>query len=292
VDALTHEQEQVLAGWLGDWRLVSDLSWPLQDTRVLRVRSGRGEHIVKAARGGRPVSHHFTREIDAHLDVLVSLRRAHDDLPVPVLEHHDRALGLIVTRFLPGSLVLGSAAESDPSVFEQAGRILSRLQVPGAVSADYGPRLAAAATELVGRARGLVTDDRLDALLALIARLSAPGAVAQRPVRLTFTHGDFQPRNWLVHGGRVGVIDFGRAAQRSWVSDLVRLRNQQFVDRPDLSAAFDAGLARPLTIDDRELLTLETVRESVGTVVWAHGIGDDDFEEHGRRMVERVIGQS
>lgn len=292
MDALTHEQERVLAGWLGPWSLVSDLSWPLQDTRVLRVRSERGEHIVKAARSGRPVSHHFTREIDAHLGTLARLRSAEDDVPVPALEHHDRGLGLIVTGYLPGSLVLGSAAESDPRVFVQAGRLLSRLQVPGEVSATYGPRLTAAATELVGRARGLVDDDRLDALLALLDRLSAPDAVAHRPVRLTFTHGDFQPRNWLVHDGRVGVIDFGRAAQRSWVSDLVRLRNQQFVGRPDLSAAFDAGLARPLTADDRELLTLETVRESVGTVVWAHGIGDDDFEAHGRTMVERVLGQS
>lgn len=292
MDALTDGRERMLEGWLGPWGLEEDLSWPLQDTRVLRVRSEYGEHIVKAARSGRPVSHHFTREIDAHLDVLAPLRRAHGDLPVPELEHHDRELGLIVTRFLPGSLVLGSAAEADPSVFEQAGRILARLQVPGDVSADYGLRLAAAATELVGRARGLVADDRLDALLSLLSSLSAPDAVAHRPVRLTFTHGDFQPRNWLVHDRRVSVIDFGRAAQRSWVSDLVRLRNQQFVDRPDLSTAFDAGRARPLTADERELLTLETLRESVGTVVWAHGIGDADFEEHGRRMVERVLAQA
>jgi hypothetical protein len=30
------------------------------------------------------------------------------------------------------------------------------------------------------------------------------------------------------------------------------------------------------------------MRESVATVVWAHGIGDAEFERHGRSMVERV----
>lgn len=287
---LTPGQVHLLDSWLGEWHVVADLSWPLQDTRVLRVSSRRGEHIVKAARSGRPVSHHFTREIDAHLGVLAGLARSGADMPVPALEYHDRALGLIVTRFVPGSLVLGTADEADPQIFEQAGRILARLHVPGEISPEYGSSIVAATRALVGQARGLVADDRLDGLLALLARLSAPDAAARRPVRLVFTHGDFQPRNWLVHDGRVSVIDFGRAAQRSWVSDLVRLRNQQFVGRSDLSETFDAGLARPLTADDRELLTLETVRDAVGTVVWAHGIGDDDFEAHGRAMVERVLG--
>ena len=31
----------------------------------------------------------------------------------------------------------------------------------------------------------------------------------------------------------MSLIDFGRGAQRPWVSDLVRLRNQQFVGHPE-----------------------------------------------------------
>lgn len=294
MNALNPRQGDLLTVWLGEWSVVADLSWPLQDTRVLRVRSAHGDHIVKAARDGLPVSHHFTREIDAHVGVLAQQTRSRRDLPVPVLEHHDRSLGLIVTRFVPGELVLGTGAETDPHVYEQAGRILAQLQVPGEVSTDYGLRLAGAAADLARQAReqGLVTDDRIDGLIALLARATTDGAIAHRPVRLAFTHGDFQPRNWLVHEGRVSVIDFGRAAQRSGVSDLVRLRHQQFVGRPDLSDAFDEGLGRPLSSDDRELLLLETIREAVGTVVWAHRIGDAPFEEHGRTMVERILDEA
>ena len=114
-------------------------------------------------------------------------------------------------------------------------------------------------------------------------------SVSRHPVRLHFTHGDYQPRNWLVHEGRIAVIDFGRGAQRSWVSDLVRLRSKDFHQRPDLEAAFMRGTGRELTADDRAVLELETMREAVGTVVWSHGIGDDDFEEHGRVMIRRLL---
>ena len=186
----------------------------------------------------------------------------------------------------------GTDAEGDPDVYEQAGRILSLLLTAGSsshppVSDTYTDELAAATTMLVGRARGLVSDDRLDALGLLVGRLRAG---LPSPVRLHATHGDFQPRNWIVHEGLVSVIDFGRSAQRSWVSDLVRLRAQQFHGRPDLADAFHRGLDRPLSAEDRILLALETARESVGTVVWAHGIGDEDFESHGRRMIDRILG--
>ncbi len=49
------------------------------------------------------------------------------------------------------------------------------------------------------------------------------------------------------------------------------------------------GLGRTLGTEDLEILRLETLRESAGTVVWAHRIGDKEFEEHGRQMIARFL---
>jgi aminoglycoside phosphotransferase (APT) family kinase protein len=44
------------------------------------------------------------------------------------------------------------------------------------------------------------------------------------PVVLVPTHGDWQPRNWLLHEGRISITDFGRAAMQPALSDWLRLQ--------------------------------------------------------------------
>ncbi len=85
------------------------------------------------------------------------------------------------------------------------------------------------------------------------------------------------------------IIDFGRAQWRHWTSELVRLRHLQFVGRPELEAAFHTGLGREFGAVDETALRIEEISQSVGTVVWAHRIGDVQFEEHGRRMIRRIL---
>lgn len=58
------------------------------------------------------------------------------------------------------------------------------------------------------------------------------------------THGDWQPRNWLLHEGVVKVIDFGRAELRPAFTDFARLSVQQFRTAPPLEAAFIQGYGR------------------------------------------------
>jgi Ser/Thr protein kinase RdoA (MazF antagonist) len=82
------------------------------------------------------------------------------------------------------------------------------------------------------------------------------------PVRLYFTHGDYQPRNWVIDDGQVAVIDFERGQDRSWVSDLVRLQNKQFADHPEHKRAFMAGLGRTVEGEDAELLAIESLRRA------------------------------
>jgi hypothetical protein len=97
-----------------------------------------------------------------------------------------------------------------------------------------------------------------------------------------------QPRNWVIDNGRVGVVDFGRGQDRSWVSDLVRLQNQQFTEHPERERAFMAGLGRMVESNDAELLGIEAMRQGLGTVIWAHGIADRDFEELAGATVGRT----
>jgi hypothetical protein len=272
--SLSARQDALLREWLGRWELVADHSWPLQDTTVIHVRNTDGEHIVKAS----TTSHHIKRELDAHHQFLDRL-----STPTPHLEYGSVSAGILITRYLPGELVLGTPAENQPDVYQQSGAILRHVQVPGELSGQYVDELVAEARESLGLAGGLLPEDQR---VALMKRLDE---FRPQPVRLHFTHGDYQPRNWLYHHGRVSVIDFGRASQRSWVSDLVRLQNMQFLGRPDLEHAFLDGMNRTPTAADGEILALETLRASIGTVVWAHGIGDSSFEEHGRAMVARFL---
>jgi len=126
---LTLVQRNLLDGWLDDWEVLADLSWPLQDTAVLDVRSGGRRYIVKASRA----SHHIAREIDAHDQFL---RRF--SVWVPQLAHSSRDGLILVTHYLPGELVEGTDAEVDPEIYRQAGCRLKQLLLPGPLSGIRG----------------------------------------------------------------------------------------------------------------------------------------------------------
>lgn len=271
---LTDAQRSLLDHWLGDWDVVADYSWPLQDTVVLHVRAGRDSFIVKASR----TSHHVDREITAHEEFLGRFagwapRLVRSSVP-------DR---ILVTEYLPGELVQGTPAEWRPETYRQAGARLAELLVPGGTSDDYLPHLLERARRSMAAATGLVEGGQLLKLEAMLSR------VRPRPVALAFTHGDYQPRNWLSDDGRLRVIDFGRAALRHWTSDLVRLHSQQFVGHEELKRAFFSGLDRHLTSEDSDVFHLERIQQAVGTVVWANGIRDARFEEHGREMIRMLV---
>jgi Phosphotransferase enzyme family len=272
---ITDEQGRLLASWLGTFSVVRDYSWPLQDTTVLHalVPSG-GQFIVKAS----TTSHHIRREIAAHEVSINGLTGR-----VPLLRHASAEAGILVTEFLPGTLVEGTPAEDDPDTYRQAGALLQRIQQPAGVSASYAKALIIKTRSWLGRANGLVPGSQLKHLTRELEKLK-PGAV-----ELVTTHGDYQPRNWLQENGQVKVIDFGRADARPWLHDLVRLSHQQFVGRPGLEAAFYDGLAKVVQPREAGLWRLENLNQAIGTVVWANQVGDAAFEEAGRTMVERLL---
>ena len=100
-------------------------------------------------------------------------------------------------------------------------------------------------------------------------------------------HGDWQPRNWLIHRGVVSIIDFGRAAMRPAMSDFARLAAQEFRRRPNLEAAFLDGYGSDPR--ERSAWHRNRVREAIGTAAWAYRVGDETFEAQGHRMIADAL---
>jgi thiamine kinase-like enzyme len=107
------------------------------------------------------------------------------------------------------------------------------------------------------------------------------------PATLVPTHGDWQPRNWLIHNDVVSVIDFGRAALRPALTDFARLAVHEFCRDPALEAAFLNGYGTDPR--SQQAWHRNQIREAIGTATWAYRVGDDHFEAQGHRMIADAL---
>ncbi len=200
------------------------------------------------------------------------------------MEHGDAEARLLVTRYLPGQLVLGSEHSDDPSVYRQAGELLAMFHAQAAVTDEDYERRAndKALAWLSGPHR--IAPRTVELLRAQIAGWPTP------PAALTPTHGDWQPRNWLIHNDVVSVVDFGRAAMRPALTDFARLAVQEFRRDTCLEVAFLDGYGT----DPREpgAWYRTRVREAIGTAAWARQVGDEAFEAQGHRMIADVLSSA
>jgi hypothetical protein len=276
--SLSPQQRALLDQWLPGASVETDHSWGLVETTVLEMTHGGSRFIVKAGGGN---DHHIEREIHAHLNWLApwtSRGRA------PALEHSDAEAKLLVTRYLPGELVLGSEHARAPSAYRQAGQLLALFHTQTAVTDDDYERREnqKSLAWLTGPHR--IATSTVERLRAEIATWPMPAAT------LVPTHGDWQPRNWLVHNGFVSVIDFGRAAMRPALADFARLAVQDFRRDPELEAAFLDGYGT----DPRERGAWHRtrVREAIGTAAWAYRVSDEAFEAQGHRMIAEALPAS
>lgn len=276
-DALTARQRELLERWLPGADVVRDHSWGLVGTTVLELRHDGNRYIAKAE---DERDQHLPRELHAHRTWLGPWTSRHR---APKLVHADDDAKLIVTRFLPGELMLGHADEFEPHLYHQAGALLAELHAQESVE---DPEFEARANAKILRA--LDRPHRIEP--ALEERLRAEIEGWPTPVAtLVPTHGDWHPRNWLVHEGDLFVIDFGRTQLRPADTDLVRLAAQQFRSVPELEASFLAGYGH----DPREPGAWRRRRmiEAIGTATWAHLVGDERFERQGHRMIADVLEQ-
>ncbi len=274
---LSPRQRALLGQWLPGASIEKDHSWGLVNTTVLEVLHAKSRFIVKA---GGDDDHHVERELYAHRHWLLpwtSRGRA------PALEHGDAEAKLLVTRYLPGQLVLGSDRSDDPSAFQQAGELLALFHAQAAATDhDYEMRENEKALAwLSGPHR--ITAPVVARLRAQIAAWPTP------PATLTPTHGDWQPRNWLIRDGIVSVIDFGRAAMRPALTDFARLAAQDFRRNPNLEAAFLDGYGPDPRTPDTWYRT--RVREAIGTACWARRVGSESFEAQGHQMIAEVLSE-
>ena len=275
MEPLTERQRELLWEWLPGADVRADHSWGLVGTTVLEVEHHGDRYIVKAA---DEADTHLARELRAHREWLgpwTSIGRA------PRLVRADRDAKLLVTRYQPGGLVEGSAHEQDPDVYRQAGDLLAAYHGQVSVADDEYER-----AERDKALRWLDRPHRIEpaAVTSLVHEISG----WETPISvLVPTHGDWQPRNWLVHDGSVSVIDFGRADLRPAMTDFTRLAAQQFREHPELEAAFLEGYGD----DPREpdAWRRNRVREAIGTAVWAFQVGDESFEQQGHRMIAEAL---
>lgn len=278
--SLSPQQRARLEVLYPDAAIVADHSWPFGIT-VLEFHAA-GTHLLLKASG---TSHHLEREYRAHTRWLGAL-----DADVPSLVAYDHTAGLLVKTFLPGRLVLASPAERDPEVFRRAGTLLGRLHrgLAPIQAPHYEESMVRKTRAWLGRAAGLAPAEQLRAATHWLE------AYRPSPVELVPTHGDYQPRNWLLRpDGRLAVIDFGRAELRPWYSDLVRMEHGDFAIRPALRVAFMDGYGSAPAPDGGAAADagrrLDELMQSLGTIVWSHEMGDAHFEEHGRSMLARIL---
>src|SRR6478672_9605965 len=275
IAALTERQQDLLDQWLPGAEVVAEHGWGLTQRTVLELVHRSQRLIVKA---GGSADGHIARELTAHrlwLAPWTSIGRA------PELVHGDEQAKLLVTKYLPGVLVLGHPSANDPDTYRQAGQLLAGFHAQQtSIDGDYERQ----------------QNERTLGWLDSPHRIPAHWVEEVRrrielwpntPAALVPTHGDWQPRNWLLDRGTVYVIDFGRAALRPAYTDMARLSYRDFARNPALERAFLNGYGS----DPREPEVWERnqIREGVSTAAWAHQVGDRAFEHEGRNLLQDAL---
>ena len=274
---LAAPQREFVEAALGAPRLVDDFSWGLIDTRVLHIEAGGQRFIAKAA---SPGNHHIHREITAHegptrplVDLGLTSR----------LVAASRARHVLVVGYQEGALAEGSPAELDPDIHRQAGTALRALHAQASrLDEEYEHRAVARAFRWLDGAHRIDPGAAADA--RAILRSYRPMAIDVVP-----THGDWQPRNWLVAGSQLRVIDFGRFDWRPPATDLCRLAAQQWRKVPGLEAALLDGYGSDPR--DEHVWKIDQLREAIATAAWAYSVGEEAFEQQGHRMLAEALTQ-
>ncbi|WP_331460823.1 phosphotransferase [Arthrobacter sp. zg-Y769] len=176
----------------------------------------------------------------------------------------------------------GTEAEYAPDTYRQVGRLL-RIFHEQTARTDIGYEARATAKALSWLEKPhRISEARVAPVRAIL------GAYQPKPVVLVPTHGDWQPRNWLMDGSELSIIDFGRYEMRPSVTDLCRLAVKQWRSRSHLEAAFFEGYGPDSR--DSELWNVTLLREAVSTAAWAYQVGDLKFEAQGHRMLRDALG--
>jgi Phosphotransferase enzyme family len=262
-----------LAAVLGEHvTLVADRSWPDGRSSVYEVSASAGTSwFVK--RHADP--EWYWSELSAYRRWVPAVA---DRAPV-LFAHHDSLLVLVVSALRAS----GSQDWHDDSVRYDAGSVLRRLH--GAESFGPWEDIAAAkhaeVQKWVRRGEGLFTPTELDFALTSANALDALPKPARVPC-----HRDYTPRNWIVDGGRVQVIDFEDMSPDAWLTDIGRTRFGFWRGDPHLTDAVLDGYGRRLSDDEVAVMTFLFAVTAVRFLVLGAELGKHDFVARTREVLD------
>ena len=269
---------------LGPCTTVKDCSWPHRGPSVLRMQDSEG--LVWYAKRHR-YGTGYERELTAYRRWTPVL----GDRAPKLRAQDERLLALLVSE-VPGQVSIdsgplregGGSAREVAALHHQAGALLRRFHgaEEPAVSPDFAVGKLAELDWWVPRADGYL--DRRDLAfvrseLHVLEGIAAPELVP--------CHLDYSPRNWLIDGDRIHVIDFEWAGREYWANDLGKLFFGLWPTRPALREAFLDGYGRPLTAEDLGVLTASYALTAAWHTIWAY---THDNPDHGARCRDILRG--
>ena len=207
------------------------------------------------------------------------------DGTVPEILHADEE-----SRILVLSAVAGISAEklpADPTAMDvvmiQAGRFLRSLHQLSIEETDSVPLSEAIVMRLESWIQA--GDDNLShEEIACARQRVGDGSLFREQLRVP-CHNDFQPRNWLWDGDRIGIIDFEHAHANHPAFDWIRMETGIWKQQPRLRRRFIEGYqGEPAWAVDEVINAIGAVH-AVGCIVWGNRHGDVSFTTQGRSIL-------
>jgi hypothetical protein len=239
--------------------LVADRSWPDGKSFVYEVSTGTGTSwFVK--RHTDP--EWYWSELSAYRRWVPALADRG-----PVLFAHDDSLLVLVVSALHAS---GTQDWHDHNVCYDAGSVLRRLH-DGESFGPWDDIAAAKQAEVqkwARRGQGILTPTELDFAMTCASALDTLPKPARVPC-----HRDYTPRNWIIDGGRVQVIDFEEMSPDAWLTDIGRTRFGFWRDETHLTDVVLDGYGHCLSDDEAAVMTFLFVVTAVRFIVLGAELG-------------------
>jgi len=266
------------ASRLGPCEVIADHTWAHRASSVLRVRDAAGGEWVAKCHGERE---RYVAELAAYRSWVPALGDR-----APMLRAHDDELQTLVLSALPGEL---SPWPGDEETHRQAGALLRRLHdsEPAAPWDDFAADKLAEYDELVPAASPLLPTDILECVRAEVLALASLDAVPSRVP----CHRDYTPRNWLIDGSRVTVVDFELARRDVWINDLARLESGPWHGDPGLRAAFRDGYGRTPSAAEAGIARACRAVTAVWLVVKGRRYAEADLEAANRQGLQSFMNR-
>lgn len=210
-------------------------------------------------------------------------RLAEAGFRVPRLLDRDDAHRLLVLSHVPGAPA--EAVRDRRDLHRQAGALLAALHALPAEDDDPLPLREALSRRMAAALARAAP--HLPAAAARRAEAAVDGFRAFEGVVRCPCHRDVAPSNWLVEGGRLGLVDFEHARPDAALVDLVKLAEGDWLDDPRTRGAFFEGHP-PLGADDEERLRALLWLHALATLAWARAHGDELFAARAHRLLRHL----